>query len=669
MESEASAIFSEQSPVPSIAIDFQAIALGCLAQLCLKSEETGAEPARAELAYLRKFDRRFSHSAGLAIEFQRYLKKPNKRDLFLLHLCNHYGLSPVELLSVVVCIAVEEDPMMGRCLTYLQHPTGGSRPTLGLIEKAFQCLFDSTAGLWLAASISSGKAIKNEVLTLAHRDEPLPDQALAMPLNLVKALAGIDVDMGGGGPAEAMHCLTESVKKMALSHAHSLLSETSSALVIRSSYREEKKQVAANVAQQMKKRPLFIANPKQLPNGLGAYCFITQSLPIFEFSLNPSERVTLPKISGYSGAIIILLGVDGSIDCDTNNPSGSGLSVLEWLIQTPSRADRKKIWLNFIKDEKLAAQLGHQYIHCAGRISQLSKVAHREASRNGQTLNIDDVKKATWSSDDNQLGALAQAMEHKVEDNGLVLDGNVERQMRSLYLRCLNRESLDCDLGISIKQRYHHGVKALMVGPSGTGKTLSANWLATKLGLPLYRVDIASIVSKYIGETEKNLANLMEKSEGSDVVLLFDEADALFGKRTDVKDSSDRFANSQTNYLLQRIENYQGIVLLTSNSRSRIDQAFMRRIDHIIEFSQPGPEERRKLWRVHLGVNHGLDSGEINKIAVKCEFGGGHIRNAVLTAAVHAKSESRAIQYDDLLEGVACEYRKMGKQTPIGLKV
>src|SRR2546430_13862603 len=117
-------------------------------------------------------------------------------------------------------------------------------------------------------------------------------------------------------------------------------------------------------------------------------------------------------------------------------------------------------------------------------------------------------------------------------------------------------------LGASATARYHPGVRALFVGPSGTGKTLAAGWLATRLGLPLYRVDLASVTSKYIGETEKNLAQLLARAEQAEVILLFDEADSLFGKRTDITDSNDRFANAQTNYLLQRIENYDGIVLL-----------------------------------------------------------------------------------------------------------
>jgi SpoVK/Ycf46/Vps4 family AAA+-type ATPase len=240
--------------------------------------------------------------------------------------------------------------------------------------------------------------------------------------------------------------------------------------------------------------------------------------------------------------------------------------------------------------------------------------------------------------------------------------------MDILLLRCLTRDRLAEGLGASTAARYHPGVRVLFVGPSGTGKTLAAGWLATRLGLPLYRVDLASVTSKYIGETEKNLAQLLARAEQAEVVLLFDEADSLFGKRTDVKEANDRFANAQTNYLLQRIESFDGITLLTSNSRSRFDSAFSRRLDMVIEFALPGPEERRALWQSHLGQGHSLTQKELNQLAATVDFSGGHIRNAVLTAAVLAREHSRSIEYADLLQGILSECRKLGRQMPGDLR-
>jgi SpoVK/Ycf46/Vps4 family AAA+-type ATPase len=206
------------------------------------------------------------------------------------------------------------------------------------------------------------------------------------------------------------------------------------------------------------------------------------------------------------------------------------------------------------------------------------------------------------------------------------------------------------------------------VGPSGTGKTLAVSWLATRLAIPLFRVDLAAITSKYIGETEKNLSQLLARAEQNEVALLFDEADSLFGRRTDVHEANDRFANAQTNYLLQRMESYDGIAILTSNGRSRFDDAFTRRFDAIVSFPLPGPEERRTLWTAHLGHAHGVSTAQLNLLAATAELTGGQIRNAVLRAAVDATNDRGEIQFSHLLAGVKSEYVKLSRQIPNELK-
>jgi SpoVK/Ycf46/Vps4 family AAA+-type ATPase len=282
-------------------------------------------------------------------------------------------------------------------------------------------------------------------------------------------------------------------------------------------------------------------------------------------------------------------------------------------------------------------------------------------------LSREDIAAAARAAEGQGLGALAQPMADPVLDDALVVPAALRSDLEALATRCRVRDTLTDALGPAARTRYHPGVRALFVGPSGTGKTLAASWLATKLGIPMYRIDLAAVTSKYIGETEKNLAQLIARAEHAEVGLLFDEADSLFGKRTDVKDSNDRFANAQTNYLLQRIESFEGITVLTSNSRARFDSAFTRRLDAIIEFPLPAPEERRALWLAHLGEKHSLQVADINRLAAACDLAGGHIRNAVLAAAVTARAAQRAIAYADVVAGVAAECRKLGKQAPHGL--
>jgi SpoVK/Ycf46/Vps4 family AAA+-type ATPase len=283
-----------------------------------------------------------------------------------------------------------------------------------------------------------------------------------------------------------------------------------------------------------------------------------------------------------------------------------------------------------------------------------------------------DIVEASWTSEGAGLSSLAEPLTDPIPDEAFIMTPDLQQQMYLLKARCRRRDQLASSLGISATSRYRPGVRALLVGPSGTGKTLAAGWLATQLGIPLYRVDLASVTSKFIGETEKNLSQLLARAEQSELVLLFDEADSLFGKRTDVKDANDRFANAQTNYLLQRLESFDGITLLTSNSRSRFDPAFFRRLDVIVDFASPGPEERRLLWQSHLGASHQLSQRELNQLAANTsELCGGHIRNAVLSAATLCAStfcgDNGGLRYEDVLEGLSVEFRKLGKQMPIEL--
>jgi SpoVK/Ycf46/Vps4 family AAA+-type ATPase len=282
---------------------------------------------------------------------------------------------------------------------------------------------------------------------------------------------------------------------------------------------------------------------------------------------------------------------------------------------------------------------------------------------------MSDLIAASWTGEGGGLDALAQPITSSITDDVLVATPELRSDLESLLMRCRTRDELVEGLGASAAARYHPGVRALFVGPSGTGKTLAAGWIATKLGLPLYRVDLASVTSKYIGETEKNLAQLLARAEQAEVVLLFDEADSLFGKRTDVKEANDRFANAQTNYLLQRIESFDGITVLTSNSKSRFDSAFMRRLDLIVDFPSPGHEERRNLWLSHLGTDHRLSPREINQLSVAADLCGGHIRNVVLAAAVIARNAQRPFEFADVVAGLQREYRKLGQQMPPELRV
>ncbi|MCA9637274.1 MAG: ATP-binding protein [Myxococcales bacterium] len=206
------------------------------------------------------------------------------------------------------------------------------------------------------------------------------------------------------------------------------------------------------------------------------------------------------------------------------------------------------------------------------------------------------------------------------------------------------------------------GIAALFSGPSGTGKTMAAAIVARELGLDLYRVDLSQIVSKYIGETEKHLAQVFAEAEASEVALFFDEADALFGKRSSVQDAHDRYANIEVAYLLQRIESYPGVVIMASNLRKNLDDAFLRRLQVIVEFAMPSAPERAEIWRRvwprEAPLAEGLDPADL---ADRFEVSGGNIRNIAVGAAFAAAEEGSPITRRHVIDAARAEYLRMSK--------
>jgi SpoVK/Ycf46/Vps4 family AAA+-type ATPase len=207
-------------------------------------------------------------------------------------------------------------------------------------------------------------------------------------------------------------------------------------------------------------------------------------------------------------------------------------------------------------------------------------------------------------------------------------------------------------------------LKVLFAGESGTGKTMAAQVLAAELGLDLFRVDLATVVSKYIGETEKNLERIFTAADGSNAILFFDEADALFGKRSEVSDSHDRYANIEVAYLLQRMELYPGAVILATNFKRNIDDAFIRRLDFVVDFPFPEAEDRKKIWQLVLPSEAPVaDDTDLDFLATQFKLSGGAIRNCSLAAAFRAADEDGQISMRHLVRAVAQEYAKQGRLT------
>jgi SpoVK/Ycf46/Vps4 family AAA+-type ATPase len=243
----------------------------------------------------------------------------------------------------------------------------------------------------------------------------------------------------------------------------------------------------------------------------------------------------------------------------------------------------------------------------------------------------------------------------------LVLNPQTLQQIHELEAWLTYGNTLLYEWGM--KKQLKRGYRALFHGPPGTGKTLTASLLGKYTGKDVYKVDISMVISKFIGETEKNLANLFARAENKDWILFFDEADALFGKRTNVRDAHDKYANQEVSYLLQRVENYDGLVILASNFKSNIDEAFIRRFQSIIHFPMPGARERLQLWQMAFPQQISLDDSiNLAELAASYELTGADILNIVQHCCLQAlQQKENDICSNDLTQAIKREFSKSGK--------
>ncbi|WP_433328649.1 AAA family ATPase [Spirillospora sp. CA-294931] len=295
------------------------------------------------------------------------------------------------------------------------------------------------------------------------------------------------------------------------------------------------------------------------------------------------------------------------------------------------------------------------------RIVRAARSALELAAFDGTELTAAHVRQAARQQSAFGLELHARRIVPDVGWNDLVLPQVPLEQLHELALRARHRDRVLGEWRLSAGGGRGRGVLAMFAGESGTGKTLSAEVVAADLGLDLYVVQLSSVVDKYVGETEKNLERIFTEADRTDAVLLFDEADAVFGKRSEVKDSHDRYANLESAYLLQRLEAFDGIALLTTNLRANIDEAFTRRLDLVIDFPFPDEEQRRALWRHSLAHVPCADDLDPSACARDFELAGGSIRSAVVTAAYAAAGRGGRVTTHDLLDGARREYRKSGR--------
>ena len=329
--------------------------------------------------------------------------------------------------------------------------------------------------------------------------------------------------------------------------------------------------------------------------------------------------------------------------------------ALHRTVRLPAPAEARALWEDAL-GESLAGPVEEVAQHFRLSASAIDAVARELDAAPGEDAGA-TLRRLCRERARVSLEGLAERIDPGASWDDLVLpEGHVEL-LREIVRHVRHRTQVYERWGFGERTTRGLGVTALFAGESGTGKTLAAEVLAAELALDLYRIDLAATVSKYIGETEKNLRRLFDAAEASGAVLLFDEADALFGKRGEVKDGHDRYANLEVAYLLQRMESYRGLAILTTNLRSNLDRAFLRRLRFVVQFPFPDAEQRAEIWRRTFPASAPLDGVDVAQLA-RLTVSGGSIRSIALSAAFAAAEEGLSIAPQHVLHAARVEYAK-----------
>jgi AAA+ superfamily predicted ATPase len=620
--------------------------------------------------------------------------------LALPELCDLFGLSTFESQAMVICLAPELRRKYDRLYAYAQDDITRKRPSADLV---LELLCDTEAARWNARSLFAEGGTLIRAALLQKIDDPHSPsgssglaQFLKVDPRICEFLLGnnqIDARLAGeievlrpipnAGNADRLaidRAIVDGLAKL-VEHQQSADKGDRRKLVLHlhGPGGVGKRKLALHLCRQLNcallciDAELLVARGPQA-EGLLRAAFREALLQHAALCLQHADALLVeaarPLLNALNVAIaeygwLVILSAAGAW---TQRSAFPGCLFHSTALSIPDVPTRASVWQHALEGETQvevwADQLAAQFRLTPGQIHAAVELARtrRNMDPDRPSIALRDLASACRQQSSGKLRELAVKIEPHYGWNDIVLPPDKTAHLREICSHVRHQFHVFGKWGFGKKLGHGKGLSVLFTGPSGTGKTMAAEVLARDLELDLYKVDLAGVVSKYIGETEKNLANVFAEAETSNAILFFDEADALFGKRTEVSDAHDRYANVETSYLLQKMEAYEGVVIMATNLRDNMDEAFTRRVRFIVEFPFPDEANCLRIWQTHFPASAPV-SPEIDYafLARELRLPGGNIKNIVLSAAFMAAENGGTVRMEHILHGSRREYEKMGK--------
>ncbi|MGH8899290.1 MAG: ATP-binding protein [Egibacteraceae bacterium] len=596
-------------------------------------------------------------------------------DLRLRRLARSFGLQPVDVELLLIALAPDLDSRLERLYGYLNDDVTLRRATVGL---ALDLCGASPASADLRRRVSPASAlVAGGLLLVEDTTRPFLTRSLRVPDRVTAHLLGDDRPEPVIAPLLELPAEAGAVTDLGLGRA---LQQGARLCYLRDCPGGSARAVAAAGLAAVGQPPLCLDLGRVVPDddvaALARAAALQARLGSGGLVAGPIEALaergvhalrTLAECGAPPGSVLAELPVPvvltGRASWDT---AWSGAVPLLIDVPVPGSAQRAGVWrasLNGDAPHDLdGATLTTQFVLTPEQVSRAVEGARLQAGLTGDAVTVAHLHSGARAQNAAGLERLARRIEPAVGWDDLVLPPGTLAQLGELAGRARHRDRVLHDWGMRPGGGRGRGITGLFAGDSGTGKTMSAEVIAAELGLDLYAVNLATVVDKYVGETEKNLERIFTEAAGVNGVLLFDEADAIFGKRSEVRDAHDRYANIETAYLLQRMESFDGLAILATNLRANVDEAFTRRLDAIIDFPRPDERQRRQLWERCLGaLLPRAEDLDLDFCARAFELSGGNIRSIAVTAAYLVAGSGRLLSMADLVHAVQREYRKLGR--------